>query len=93
MNQTQRRTLLAIFDTPTRANLKWKDIESLSIALGAEISEGSGSRVRISLNGIRAVFHRPHPEKEADKGTVKSVRRFLEEAGVRPVDYQTEKNL
>jgi HicA toxin of bacterial toxin-antitoxin, len=87
MNQTQRKTLFAIFETPTRANLNWKDIESLLIALGAEISEGSGSRVRIYLNGIRAVFHRPHPEKEADKGTVKSVRRFLEEAGVKPVDH------
>ena len=29
------------------------------MALGAEISEGNGSRVRIALNGVRAVFHRP----------------------------------
>jgi len=50
-------------------------------ALGAEITEGSGSRVRIFLGGVRAVFHRPHPQKEADKGAVKSVRRFLEAAG------------
>lgn len=51
-------------------------------ALGAEISEGSGSRVRIALNGVRAVFHRPHPRKETDKGAVVSMRRFLMEAGV-----------
>ena len=51
-------------------------------ALGADISEGSGSRVRISLNGVDAVFHRPHPRKETDKGSVKSMRRFLKEAGV-----------
>ena len=51
-------------------------------ALGANISEGSGSRVRISLNGVDAVFHRPHPRKETDKGSVKSMRRFLKEAGV-----------
>ena len=30
------------------------------------------------------VFHRPHPRKETDKGAVKSVRKFLENAGVRP---------
>jgi hypothetical protein len=90
MNQTQRKTFLAVFETPTRANLNWKDIESLLSALGAEISEGSGSRVRISLNGVRAVFHRPHPGKEADKGTVKSMRRFLDEAGIRPVDSLSE---
>jgi hypothetical protein len=58
-----------------------KDIENMLIALGAEITEGSGSRVRIFLGGVRAVFHRPHPQKETDKGAVKSVRRFLEAAG------------
>ena len=51
-------------------------------AAGADISEGRGSRVRISLNGADAVFHRPHPRKEADKGSVKSLRRFLSEARV-----------
>ena len=51
-------------------------------SLGAEMTEGAGSRVRIALNGMRAVFHRPHPQKETDKGAVRSVRRFLVEAGV-----------
>lgn len=37
-----------------------------------------------SLNGVLATFHRPHPEPTTDKGAVKSVRRFLENAGVRP---------
>ncbi|MFN6053710.1 MAG: type II toxin-antitoxin system HicA family toxin, partial [Planctomycetia bacterium] len=45
---------------------------------------GQGSRVRIALNGLRAVFHRPHPHKETDRGAVKSMRRFLSEAGVQP---------
>jgi len=67
-----------------RANIPWKDIEALFIALEADISEGRGSRVRIALNNVRAVFHRPHPQKETDKGAVKSVRRFLEESGVSP---------
>lgn len=53
-------------------------------AAGAVITEGSGSRVRTALNGVRAVFHRPHPQKETDKGAVKSLRRFLIEAGVKP---------
>jgi hypothetical protein len=30
------------------------------------------------------VFHRPHPRKETNKGAVKSVRSFLESAGVKP---------
>ena len=28
--------------------------------------------------------HEPHPEKETDKGAVKSVREFLIKAGVEP---------
>jgi hypothetical protein len=77
-----QRTLEAIFADPVRAGIRWSDIEKLLVKLGAQISEGSGSRVRIALNGIRAVFHRPHPRKETDKGAVKSMRRFLTEAGV-----------
>ena len=67
---------------PTRADISWTDIEKLFIALGAEISEGNGSRIRVKLNGVRAVFHRPHPEKETDKGAVNSVQVFLINAGV-----------
>ncbi len=84
MNKRQRETLLAIFDEPVRSNISWRDIETMLEAIDAEISEGRGSRVRIALNGVRAVFHRPHPQKETDKGAVRSMRRFLEEAGIAP---------
>ena len=67
---------------PTQANILWSDIEGLLVALGAELSEGSGSRVRVKLNEVRAVFHRPHPQKTTDKGAVNSLRRFLVNAGV-----------
>ncbi|NTJ41644.1 type II toxin-antitoxin system HicA family toxin [Agrobacterium larrymoorei] len=79
-----RNVLDAVFSDPVRAGIEWRDIEALFIACGAEISEGSGSRIRVALNGVRAVFHRPHPQKETDKGAVKSVRRFLGEAGIIP---------
>jgi hypothetical protein len=82
MKQKHQRTLTAIFDDPVLSNIYWTDIESLLIALGAEVSKGRGSRIRVSLNGVKAVFHRPHPEKETDKGAVKSVRRFLGQAGI-----------
>ena len=84
MNSRHQRTLQAIFENPVRANIVWADIESMLVACGAEISEGRGSRVRLALNGVRAVFHRPHPRKETDKGAVASMRRFLVEAGVEP---------
>lgn len=82
MKKKHRKTLEAIFKRPIQAGIPWIDIEALLINLGASISEGRGSRVRIELNGEDAVFHRPHPEKETDKGAVASMRRFLENAGV-----------
>lgn len=82
MNKKHRKTLQAVFEDPVKSNIAWSDIEKMLIALGAEISEGSGSRVRLALNSVRAVFHRPHPQKETDKGAVVSMRRFLTEAGI-----------
>ncbi len=83
MSSKNDKTLESIFKKPTPSNISWMDIENLLISLGAVISEGAGSRVRVKLNNERAVFHRPHPEKETDKGAVNSVKRFLENAGVK----------
>jgi len=83
LNKKHQNILDSIFVEPLRSNIVWNDIEKLLSALGAEISEGRGSRVRFYLNGVRAVFHRPHPQKETDKGALKSMRRFLIEAGVK----------
>ena len=82
MNAKQRKTLGLIFKTPPSPDVRWTDIESLLKGLGAEITEGNGSRVRIALNGVRAVFHRPHPKRVTDKGALVSVRRFLINAGI-----------
>jgi len=84
LRSKHRKTLQAIFDNPVRSDVEWKKIESLFVALGGELSEGRGSRIRVALNDVRAVFHRPHPQKETDKGALKSVRRFLKEAEITP---------
>ena len=63
-----RKTLEAVFEDPVRSNVAWADVEKLFGALGAEVSEGRGSRVRVYLGGVRVVFHRPHPQKETDRG-------------------------
>jgi hypothetical protein len=59
MNKSHLKTLKAIFSQPTPSALEWRRIESLFVALGAQIIEGSGSRVRFVLNGIIAT--RGHP--------------------------------
>jgi hypothetical protein len=56
----------------------------MPLFLGCDITEGRGFRVRVSLNGEEAVFHGPHPSPDTDKAAVKAVRRFLENAGVKP---------
>jgi hypothetical protein len=84
MNSKQRRTLELIFAEPTRAHVRWSDIESLLQALGGEVTEGAGFRVRVRLGRSMAVFHRPHPSPETDRGALKAVRRFLISAGVEP---------
>lgn len=84
MNRKYKKTLNSIFKRPVQSGIPWREIMALFSHLGAEIEEGRGSRVRILLNQEEAVFHRPHPKKETDKGALVSVRRFLENAGVEP---------
>ncbi len=83
MSKKHQKILEQIFQNPVQSSIAWKDIEAMLVSLGAEISEGNGSRVRIALNDVRAVFHRPHPQKETDKGAVVSMRRFLKEANIK----------
>ena len=84
MNKTQQATLNPIYARPPRADIRWSAIESLILALGGEVLERAGSRVAAKLNGVTAVFHRPHPRPETKKGAVDAVRQFLTNAGVKP---------
>lgn len=84
MKRKHRRTLEQIFARPVSGSIRWADIESLFLGLGAEISEREGSRIGVRLFGERRVFHRPHPSPETDKGAMASIRRWLSENGVEP---------
>jgi hypothetical protein len=84
VKRSHERTLEQLWAHPVSANLAWKDIEALFRALGADISEREGSRVAVVLFGEVKVFHRPHPSPHTDKGAVASVRRWLEQHGVKP---------
>jgi hypothetical protein len=84
MKRKHQKTLELIFARPTSGNIKWRDIESLFISLGAELSERQGSRIGVRLFGDRRVFHRPHPSPNTDKGAVASIRQWLDDNGVTP---------
>jgi hypothetical protein len=84
MNKAQQATLNALSVRPAKANIRWSAIESLIRALGGELTERAGSWVGARLNGVTAIFHRPHPRPETKKGAVEAVRQFLINAGVKP---------
>ncbi len=86
------KTLQAIFNRPVTANLQWRDIEALFIALGASVEEREGSRVAVVLFDQVQVFHRPHPSPNTDKGTIASIRRWLEVSDVTPELYRETNN-
>ena len=85
MNSKQRKTLEALFETPVRSNIKWDAVISLLGALEAQVDEGrAGSRVAVTLQGRRAIFHKPHPGNEIKCYCVRDIREFLEGLGVEP---------
>ena len=84
MKVKHRRTLEAIFATPTRAGIVFSDIEAIVIAIGGEVREGEGSRVAFELKGSRRYLHRPHPGKEAKKYQVEELREWLKYLEVMP---------
>lgn len=77
MNRKQRRTIEKIIEKPTRSDIKWPEVESLLLSLGATTSEGSGSRINIELNGHDITIHKPHPRPEIKKYIIDYLRDFL----------------
>lgn len=84
MKRKHQTTLEQLFARPVSGSIRWADIEALFVEMGAEISERAGSRIAVILFGEVRVFHRPHPSPATDKGAVTSVRKWLEEHGVKP---------
>ncbi len=84
MQRKHQKTLELVFARPVSGGIKWRDIEALLQALGAEISEREGSRVGVKIFDDRRVFHRPHPSPDTDKAAVENIRKWLEANGVTP---------
>lgn len=83
MNSKNKKILEDIFKDPIQSNIKWTDIESLMINLGAEIDKKGGSMVSFRLKGERILFHRPHPRRESDRNAIKKIRKFFEYIGIK----------
>ncbi|TPL52061.1 type II toxin-antitoxin system HicA family toxin [Mesorhizobium sp. B2-4-4] len=84
MNSKHRRVLKAIFTDPVSGSIEWIAVETLLVAVGCQVIEGSGSRVRFAFKSEVETFHRPHPSKEAKRYQVRDARQFLSRIGVKP---------
>ncbi|MDA3790596.1 MAG: type II toxin-antitoxin system HicA family toxin [Desulfobacula sp.] len=84
MKLKHKKILAAIFANPVNGNMEWRKIEALFVAIGCRIVEGVGSSVTFEKDGIRAYFHRPHPEKQALIYRIKNAREFLTKLGEKP---------
>ena len=84
MKAKHAQTLERIFSRPVSGSVRWSNAEALLLALGAEIVEAAGSRIRVFLFNEVRVFHRPHPSPDMDKGAVAALRKCLEANGVTP---------
>ena len=84
MRTKHRRTLEGVLKTPTPAGIRWTDIIAMLGAAGVEVSQRSGSRMLLKKGAERMVVHRPHPEPETGRATVRAIAGFLKAAGVKP---------
>ncbi|MEJ7849303.1 MAG: type II toxin-antitoxin system HicA family toxin [Pyrinomonadaceae bacterium] len=58
------------------ASLKFADIEKLMLALGAELVEGSGSRIAFEMKMQKLFVHRPHPGRKRENIRLKHFESF-----------------
>jgi hypothetical protein len=84
MNSKHRKTLQALFADPTNGAIEWARIEALLVAAGCRAIEGKGSSVTFEKDGLKAYFHRPHPEKEVLRYRVRAAREYLQALGIKP---------
>ena len=81
MRRRHRRTLERMRASPTPADIRWAEIESLMTALGISLVERAGSRVQMTKGTESIVVHRPHPQPETRRDTVRDILRFIERIG------------
>ncbi|SCK61843.1 HicA toxin of toxin-antitoxin [Variovorax sp. HW608] len=88
MNRRAANLLRTIFHDPPSGNIHWRDIESLLKHVGASLEPISGARVRVKLNRMEGILHRPHHSNVLDASGLMHVREFLARAGVTPSQYE-----
>ena len=84
MRAKPQRVLENMFKKPTPAGIRWSDVLSMLEAADVELSQRASSRMLLRKGTERIVIHRPHPERETGRATVRAIATFLEAIGVKP---------
>jgi hypothetical protein len=58
--------------------------------VGASLEPLSGARIRVKLNRMEGVLHRPHHSNVLDASSLSHLREFLARAGVTPSLYEAK---
>jgi hypothetical protein len=90
MSRHHTNLLRSIFHDPPSANLHWRDVESLLKHVGASLEPISGARIRVKLNRMEGVLHRPHHSNVLDSSSLLHVRELLARGGVTPSLYEAK---
>jgi hypothetical protein len=80
----------SIFHDPPSGNVHWREIESLLKHVGASLEPISGARIRVTLNRMEGVLHRPHHSNVLGANAILHLREFLARAGVTPSLYESK---
>lgn len=88
MSRHHIQLIRTIFHDPPSGNVHWRDIESLLKHVGASLESLSGARIRVTLNRMEEVVHRPHHSNTLDTRSLVHLRGFLARAGVTPSQYE-----
>jgi hypothetical protein len=90
MSRHHANLIRSIFRDPPSGNIHWRDIESLLRHVGVTLEPISGARIRMKLNRMEGVLHRPHHSNVLDASALVHLREFLARAGVTPSLYETK---
>jgi len=88
MSHKHENLIRTLFHDPVSGNIHWREIESLLHHLGARIENLSGTRIRVVLNGVEGVLHRPHHGTTLGRQDVMHLRGYLASARVTPSLYE-----
>jgi hypothetical protein len=87
MGHKHESLIRSIFSEPASGNIHWREVESLLHHLGATVESLSGARLRVRLNGVEGILHRPHHSNVLDRQGIRHVREYLAHAGMTPSQY------